>query len=763
MMASLVCALSLLGVVAASSARADTCVGDCGGTGTVTISDLILGVNIALGLQAGSACAAFQNAEDQVDIAQLVKGVANALNGCPAAQSTPTATVGAPTPTPTTMPVCGNGVVEPGEQCDPAGSSCGAGAQCQSDCTCPCDFLDPSDCLFPFPSDYLTAADPTTDSGRRVHFAVDSMPKNASNVPIEPSDYNLNDGFSPGVTMLLHVPGVDLAMTGAAPITDMARSQDPDAPVVVVNASTLEHHLIWVEADSNASSDATRAVIIHPAVNLAEGTRYIVALRQLKDGTGALISPGADFLAYRDGTPSGDPVKEARRAHMEDIFTTLAAAGIDRSDLYLAWDFTVASRRNNTERLLFMRDDAFARLGDAAPSFTVTQVQDDVDGDIFRRVIGTYEVDRYVDSVMPPARLVLGPDGLPVHQDTPQPASFICNIPRAALPAGTAAATAARAAIYGHGLLGSNDEVNAGNVEAMANEHNFVFCATKWIGMADEDVPNAIGILQDLGKFPTLADRLQQGMLNQLYLARLMIHPQGFVSNAAFQDGNGGPVIDTSAVFYDGNSQGGIFGGTVMAISQDIKRGVLGVPGMNYSLLLTRSSDFAAYAAFLYPAYPNEPQRPLALALIQMLWDRSDPNGYAAHMTTDPLPNTPPHTVLLHEAFGDHQVANVATEVEARTIGASIHQPAIAPGRNADVVPYYGIPAIPTDPFDGSALVVWDSGAATPPTTNTAPSTGNDPHSDPRSSPIARQQKSDFLQADGSFVDVCSGAPCTAP
>jgi hypothetical protein len=132
-------------------------------------------------------------------------------------------------------------------------------------------------------------------------------------------------------------------------------------------------------------------------------------------------------------------------------------------------------------------------------------------------------------------------------------------------------------------------------------------------------------------------------------------------------------------------------------------------------------------------------------------------------MTTDPLPNTPPHKVLLHTAFGDHQVANIATDVEARTIGASIHQPAIAAGRNPDVVPYYGIPAIPTDPFDGSAHIIWDSGAATPPITNTAPSTGEDPHSDPRNSPVARQQKSDFLRSDGAVVDVCSGAPCVAP
>jgi hypothetical protein len=295
----------------------------------------------------------------------------------------------------------------------------------------------------------------------------------------------------------------------------------------------------------------------------------------------------------------------------------------------------------------------------------------------------------------------------------------------------------------------------------MANEHNFVFCATKWIGMSGPDIANAIGILQDLSKFPTLTDRLQQGMLDQLFLARLMIHPAGFISNPAFQDGMGNPVIDTGAVFYDGNSQGGIFGGTIMAIAQDITRGVLGVPAMNYSLQLTRSSDFTLYASFLYPAYPNELQRPLGLALIQMLWDRSDPNGYAQHITTDPLPGTPAHKVLLHLAFGDHQVANVGTEIEARTIGASIHTPAIAGGRHSDVDPYFGIPAIPTDPFDGSALIVWDSGAATPPTTNTAPNVGTDPHSAPRSSVIARQQKSDFLkQVGGAVVDACSGVPC---
>jgi hypothetical protein len=85
-----------------------------------------------------------------------------------------------------TCVLCGNGIVDTGEQCD--GSACGAfGGPCQPDCTCACDFLDGADCLLPFPSDFLTIADPTTDTGRRVHFAVDTLPRTASGTPVDPA------------------------------------------------------------------------------------------------------------------------------------------------------------------------------------------------------------------------------------------------------------------------------------------------------------------------------------------------------------------------------------------------------------------------------------------------------------------------------------------------------------------------------------------------------------------------------------------------
>jgi hypothetical protein len=48
----------------------------------VAINELVLGVNMALGLQPVTAWPALQNAQAMVDIAQLVTGVRNALDGC---------------------------------------------------------------------------------------------------------------------------------------------------------------------------------------------------------------------------------------------------------------------------------------------------------------------------------------------------------------------------------------------------------------------------------------------------------------------------------------------------------------------------------------------------------------------------------------------------------------------------------------------------------------------------------------------------------
>ena len=658
-----------------------------------------------------------------------------------------------------------------------------------------CDPLDPAVCLQPWPNDFFTVDDPTTDTGKRLDLQLLDMPRNVANNPIRPDEWNRNDGFSPGQEIVTKVPGLDTPAafknTGAVPITNIKRTYDSAQPIVVINARTAKRHLIWSELDSNPTDPANVNLIIRPAVNFDEGERYIVALRNLRDGSNNKIQPNADFRTYRDRISSTDPAVRARRPHMESIFRTLGRAGIQRRSLYLAWDFTVASERNLSERALYMRDDAFAQLGDTdlsdlqvqgtSPGFVVTRTCDDggcsvpptpelgcqsdtVDSKIARCVDGQVTVPCYLNQFgCPPGAYMTYLPGTSLPQRIPgnfDLANFECLIPRSAINGSQA--VPARPSLYGHGLLGSAGEVSAGNVKSMANEHNFVFCATDWAGFSVTDIPTVVSAIGDLSNFNKIPDHAQQGFLNFMYLGRAMIHPNGFSSDPAFQV-NGQSVIDGTRLFYDGNSQGGIMGGSLAALAPDCNRAALGVPGMNYSTLLQRSADFdPMYSQFLYPNYPNELERQLIFSLMSTLWDRGEADGYAEHMTYNPYPNTPAHTVLLHEAFGDHQVANVTTEVEARTIGAFLRAPSLDVGRHSDNPAYYDIPHIPSFPWDGSAYVVWDSGSPTPPTTNTPPRAGADPHSHPRSDVKARAQKSDFLQVNGTLTDPCGPGPCYA-
>jgi hypothetical protein len=625
-----------------------------------------------------------------------------------------------------------------------------------------CDPTDRAACLLPFPNERFTVADPTTATGRRIDIDPLEMPRNLANKPFDPTELNRNDGWSPGTPILTSVAGLDVRRTGLATQADPGASLRPNAPAVLLDAATGERWPYTVDLDANPTDGEQPLLILRPAVNLREGHRYVVALRNLRDAAGRPIPPSEAFVAQRAAATPTDAV-----------FGPLLRARVDTRSLYLAWTFTVASTRSITERMLHIRDDAFASLAGGVPTFTVEATQDGYSDKVARQVTGTFSVPNYLTSPVNAKEPALGTDpGLPGTRffylggdELPDrngffTATFTCDIPRSAGPA-----RPARGSLYGHGLLGSQDEVSGSNVQKMGNENDILFCATDWYGMATGDVPNIATMLADMSNFPTLPDRVQQGMLAQLFLARLLKDPRGFASHAAFRAA-GKPLLKPGTVFYDGNSQGGIMGGALVAVSQDITRAVLGVPAMNYSTLLDRSVDFAEYEGVFNASYPSEVDRELVFGLIQMLWDRGESNGYAAHLTRNPLPRTPSHHVLMHVALGDHQVSDYAAEVMARTIGVRTNAGFLARGRHWGVQPGWGIPRF-RGTWDGSALVYWDSGTALPPLFNVPPTpsstaAGHDPHSDPRSTYLARVQKGLFLRTGGVVVDVCRGLPCKA-
>lgn len=695
-----------------------------------------------------------------------------------------------------------------------------------------CDLIAPTgqQCLFPYPNDFYTRPDSSTGTGLRLDLKPAAMPQNAGGTPIDPTDINQSDGFSSGAPILVRVPGMDTPQaftnTNPAAITNMEASFEEAAPIVLIDAANDQRQMIWAELDANATTPEQTVLEIHPGKNLTDGHRYIVALRGMKDASGQALAPPEGFRLLRDGVPTGIDAIESRREHMEKVFTELGDAGIGRDDLYLAWDFTVASTANVTGRMLAMRNDAFAKLGDTnltdgtvqgtAPDYTITDVQDFASNTVsgrgveyVRTIEGTVKVPCYMTDpdgggpkqpCDPGSRLNLNASGVP-QQNGFYNARFGCGIPRSAVTE-TAPLSGiynvtdpARPSLYGHGLFGEFDEVYAGNVRRLGTENGVLNCAADWIGMADEDIlPAAFPAMLDLSKFAPLPDRLQQGFLDFLYLGRLLIHPDGFTDDPAFQFSGGTSVIDTDEVFYWGNSQGGIAGGALTAVATDITRSVLYVPGMTYSVLLPRSVDFddpdpseTDFASVLYPAYPIESTRPLALTLIQSLWDRGEPSGYASHMTSDPLPGTPAHKVLILMAYGDHQVANVTTATEARTIGAPLRRPAVdafrIPSPYVDLFPQSGTLGDLSGPAaDGNGYFVWDIGPKRddpmsvdpadvlgtdpPPITNTPPpgdAAGVDPHDTVvNSSPLARAQIAAFIDTNGKITNPCGSNPCYA-
>ena len=250
-----------------------------------------------------------------------------------------------------------------------------------------CDAIDASACMLPFPNDLYTKADSTSATGRRIDFSLLAMPRNAAGKPIDPTDQNRSDGFSPGSEIVTKITGLDtdaqLDAIGAARLWNPEGSLLAGAPIAVIDADTGAKHMVWAELDHSmdalGAAPADRDLVIRPSKNFLEGHRYIVALR-----LGDKVTTDPTFAAYRDKTTLANPLDEQRRAHFEHLFTTLAAAGIERGDLTQAWDFTIASGDNIAGRMLAIRNDAFHQLGDdnlgdlkvegKAPAFTLTRV-----------------------------------------------------------------------------------------------------------------------------------------------------------------------------------------------------------------------------------------------------------------------------------------------------------------------------------------------------------------------------------------------------
>ena len=534
------------------------------------------------------------------------------------------------------------------------------------------------------------------------------------------------------------------------------------------------------------------------------------------DADDADDADGADAALARDHA-GGRTAAAFRR----DVLGPLRRAGVRPEAQLQSWDFTVGSRAQFTGRMVAARDDARKRLdatggpkykvkkvtnyarpasnGHAAAGSQVGSQVGSVDAaHIARKIEGSMEVPFYLNEVVPQPslRLVLDPSsGLPVYQRLAS-VKFEVLVPHS-VANGTfgTAANPARALQYGHGLFGSLTEVEEGYLAEDADRFGYVMGATNWIGLSNQDaVPVALllaGVDGDMDDFAMVPDRCTQAMVNALALMQLLAKG-GLATDAALtfggDDGHGGdggggdggddgakakakakakaaarqPLAPANAptTGYFGNSEGGISGHVYMALTQDVPRGLLGVSGGPYALLLPRSADFADLFPAIKARFADPVQRVLLLSLIQLLWDRSEPAGYVDAVSRDPLPGTPRSTVLMHYGLGDAQVSWLGAHLLGRSLEAGGAAMFASNVREAGEDLFgFDLVADDVEIENKSAIVGFDFGALQVPLVNKPPSKATDAHEKPRRDPRAQLMMDHFFRT-GRVKNTCGG-PCS--
>ena len=152
---------------------------------------------------------------------------------------------------------------------------------------------------------------------------------------------------------------------GGTPINHIGRYAETNAPVVVIDTGTGQRWPIWTEIDSAANDPAKRALEIYPAVNFASSGHYIVALRNVRNaGREEDRSAGCLPLLPRRNAEQAAQINAAAQALQGDLQD--AEEGRHRAATTSTSPGTSRSRAMKTSRtrLLSIRNDAFAKLGD---------------------------------------------------------------------------------------------------------------------------------------------------------------------------------------------------------------------------------------------------------------------------------------------------------------------------------------------------------------------------------------------------------------
>ena len=194
------------------------------------------------------------------------------------------------------------------------------------------------------------------------------------------------------------------------------------------------------------------------------------------------------------------------------------------------------------------------------------------------------------------------------------------------------------------------------------------------------------------------SERLQQSVINHLAMIKTI---KGVCSELPEFFHNGINLVDTSDVDYMGVSLGGIRGPSMLSLIPEIDRGVLWVAGSSFGFIAERSTQYTQFEElFASPlAYESTMDRSILLALMQSMWDATEPETYLPFRDGGLGGELHPFEILYLVSINDAQVTTLSADRASRTSGIPVLANSTYHPHDLDVT---------QAPISGSAIVYFD-------------------------------------------------------
>lgn len=806
---------SLVVLLLATGAEA-RCTGDCGGGGkAVTIEELVLGVNVALGSAPVEQCPAFPACDvGPVCIADLIRAVRYALDGCPApvlpaivASDPPAGAVDVPRTAWARIdfaapvdPADFSDLVEitcrrPGIEVTSGGRLTAlsptsvvfdpAEAELLFDAACTLDLAgatldfqvapfneaptvryDRNDTrnLAPLPDDVFRHP----ANGGRLNVPVPTAPEDVQQlfVGLTTVDLRQLSGFSPLAYWTIELS--DAVDPASVPLTPAA-SLEPLASVrlldVTSGAATYGRRIpfrLETRTDTNLAGVTTHSWLLFPSIPLTERHQYglIITRHARVDATRPFAMSPAMAGCFDDGPvpPAGQCV--AILTFADQLLAAAAVEGppLDPEDVALVLRATIGDTSHIADDQVAVQEQMAAA---PPPAYTITTVAAGTSGEVAAIVSGTWQAPDWRQG----RYFRRDDDGRPMQTGV-RAVPFTLALPNAAL------AGPVPIVMYQHGNPGNSEaEVPSAARRSLAAEGFAVVGFTDILnrelsaGIVDDDqailaqvTPVLEAILVD-GRVP---DFWAETRAEQIAFLRFI---DGLDTLDVLPLGapDGVPDLDpTRPRGYLGISEGANNGPGILPYAPQIRAAALVAGGARLSEVLLHQAD-TLFLNVLGAIFPNMTPTDIwmGVSLFQHLYDRQDAHNHAPFLYRQPVTLSGDSgeraSVLLIEGLNDSLVPNHATDSLAWSLGPLPH---LAPVQRA--VPFL---EVVDGPLQGN-LAAGPSGAfyqyvptgidgidPTPGCAALPPSSGSEGHYCPQSAAES------FLQRATFFTSALDGVP----